>query len=85
MDEADGPVAYTTDLNFDDQTSVIHETEKGRLGTWRNDIPLFTTPFAWRNLTDQEIHEAIDDVLEGGGWLDVARAIEKLLREKNYG
>ena len=61
MDEVDGPVAYTTDLNFDDQTSVIHETEKGRLGTWCNDIPLFTTPFAWRNLTDQEIHDAIDD------------------------
>ena len=37
----------------------------------------------WVGLTDEEVSEAIDDVLEGGGWLDVARAIEQALKEKN--
>ena len=37
----------------------------------------------WVSLTDEEVSEAIDDVLEGGGWLDVARALEAKLREKN--
>ena len=39
----------------------------------------------WVSLTDEEVSEAIDDVLEGGGWLDVARALEAKLREKNHG
>ena len=37
----------------------------------------------WVGLTDEEVSDAIDDVLEGGGWLDVARAIEQALKEKN--
>ena len=37
----------------------------------------------WVSLTDEEVSEAIDDVLEGGGWLDVARALEAKLKEKN--
>ena len=37
----------------------------------------------WVGLTDEEVSEAIDDVLEGGGWLDVARALEAKLKEKN--
>ena len=39
----------------------------------------------WVGLTDEEVSDAIDDVLEGGGWLDVARAIEQALKEKNHG
>ena len=39
----------------------------------------------WVGLTDEEVSEAIDDVLEGGGWLDVARALEAKLKEKNHG
>ena len=38
----------------------------------------------WVGLTDEEVCNAIDDVLEGGGWLDVARAIEQALKEKNH-
>jgi hypothetical protein len=34
-------------------------------------------------LTDEEVMLVMDDVLEGGGWLDVARAIEAKLKEKN--
>ena len=39
----------------------------------------------WVGLTDEEVSEVIDNVLEGGGWLDVARAIEQALKEKNHG
>ena len=45
---------------------------------------LYTAPpKQWVSLTDQEVWEAIDDVLEGGGWLDVARTLEQAFREKN--
>ena len=37
----------------------------------------------WVGLTDEEVSDVIDGVLEGGGWLDVARAIEQALKEKN--
>lgn len=37
----------------------------------------------WQGLTDQEVFEAIEDVLEGGGWLDVARALEAAIKRKN--
>ena len=37
----------------------------------------------WVSLTDEEVSDAIDDVLEGGGWLDVARALEAAIKEKN--
>lgn len=95
MQEVDGPVAYTTDLNFDDQTSVIHETEKGKLGTWRNDIPLYTSPFAWRGLTKEEIAQGPQEVLPAlygrWGWAEkeafeaVVAWAEAKLKEKNGG
>ena len=37
----------------------------------------------WVGLTDEEVSDVIDNVLEGGGWLDVARAIEQALKERN--
>ena len=47
--------------------------------------PLYAAPpkKQWVGLTDEEVSEVIDNVLEGGGWLDVARAIEQALKEKN--
>ena len=39
----------------------------------------------WVGLTDEEVMLVMDDVLEGGGWLDIARAIEAKLKEKNNG
>ena len=44
---------------------------------------LYAAPKQWVGLTDEEVSDVIDDVLEGGGWLDVARAIEQALKEKN--
>ncbi len=35
------------------------------------------------SLTDEEVLEAIDDVLEGCGWLDVTRALEAAIKRKN--
>ena len=37
----------------------------------------------WVSLTDEEVSDVIDDVLEGGGWLDVARALEAAIKNKN--
>ena len=50
-----------------------------------NRSPLYAAPKQWVSLTDQEVCEAIDDVLEGGGWLDVSRALEAKIKEKNHG
>jgi hypothetical protein len=44
---------------------------------------LYVAPKQWVGLTDEEVSDVIDNVLEGGGWLDVARAIELALKEKN--
>jgi hypothetical protein len=44
---------------------------------------LYAAPKQWVGLTDKEVFDAIDDVLEGGGWLDVARALEEAIKRKN--
>ena len=47
-------------------------------------IPLYTVPpKQWVGLTDEEVSDVIDNVLEGGGWLDVARALEAAIKRKN--
>jgi len=47
--------------------------------------PLYTAPpkKEWVGLTDEEVSDVIDGVLEGGGWLDVARALEAAIKDKN--
>ncbi len=47
--------------------------------------PLYTAPpkKQWVSLTDQEVWQAIDNALEGGCWLDVARVLEQAFKEKN--
>lgn len=44
---------------------------------------LYVAPKQWVGLTDEEVSDAIDDVLEGGGWLNVARALEAAIKRKN--
>jgi len=44
---------------------------------------LYVAPKQWVGLTDEEVSDVIDNVLEGGGWLDVARALESAIKEKN--
>jgi alkylhydroperoxidase/carboxymuconolactone decarboxylase family protein YurZ len=85
LEEKQEPVAWTSSLDFDDDDQeIIPAKDKGKLGTSNCDIPLYTAPKReWVGLTDEEVSEVIDNVLEGGGWLDVARAIELALKEKN--
>jgi hypothetical protein len=47
--------------------------------------PLYTHPprREWQSLTEEEHLRIIDDTLEGGSTLDVARAIEQACKERN--
>jgi hypothetical protein len=47
--------------------------------------PLYTAPprREWQGLRNKEIVQIVTDNLTGGDWVDVARAIEAKLKEKN--
>ena len=82
--EKQEPVAWASSLDFDDDDQeIIPAKNKGKLGTSNCDIPLYATPKQWVGLTDEEVSDVIDNVLEGGGWLDVARALEAAIKRKN--
>ena len=84
LEEKQEPVAWASSLDFDDDDQeIIPAKDKGKLGASNCDIPLYITPKQWVSLTDQEVFDAIDDVLEGGGWLDVSRALEAAIKRKN--
>ena len=79
------PVAWISDSPTKGNGKQLHWT-KSEAWRWSSNItPLYTAPpkKQWVSLTDQEVWEAIDDVLEGGGWLDVARALEQAIKRKN--
>ena len=62
-------------------TDIAKQTgyNKGHVSRLRKEA----TKKEWVSLTDEEVSEAIDDALEGGGWLDVARALEEAIKRKN--
>jgi len=62
-------------------TDIAKQTgyNKGHVSRLRKEA----TKKEWVSLTDEEVWDAIDDVLEGGGWLDVARALEAAIKRKN--
>ena len=62
-------------------TDIAKQTgyNKGHVSRLRKEA----TKKEWVSLTDEEVLEAIDDVLEGGGWLDVTRALEAAIKRKN--
>jgi hypothetical protein len=62
-------------------TDIAKQTgyNKGHVSRLRKEA----TKKEWVSLTDEEVWNAIDDVLEGGGWLDVARVLEAAIKEKN--
>ena len=62
-------------------TDIAKQTgyNKGHISRLRKEA----TKKEWVSLTDEEVWEAIDDVLEGGGWLDVAKALEVAIKRKN--
>jgi hypothetical protein len=49
-------------------------------------MPLYTHPprREWQGLRNKEIVQIVTDNLTGGDWVDVARAIEAALKEKNH-
>ena len=79
------PVAWISDSPTKGNGKQLHWT-KSEAWRWSSNItPLYTAPpkREWVGLTDEEISEVIDDVLEGGGWLDVSRALEAAIKRKN--
>jgi hypothetical protein len=52
---------------------------------WLNSRPLYYDPprREWRGLTEEEKLQILDDTMEGGDLMDMARAIEQALKEKN--
>jgi hypothetical protein len=50
-------------------------------------FPVYTHPprREWQGLRNKEIVQIVTDNLTGGDWVDVARAIEAKLKEKNHG
>lgn len=84
------PVAYASDVEFDDETEIIPAEQKGKLGTAGLRIPLYIKPPAskpWVGLTDEEKSDlwcestGRDCVNEDTHVF--ADAIEAKLREKN--
>ena len=72
--------------NYDDWVWPESALEQAK----RNTIEAITalrqaleTDKQWVGLTDEEVSDVIDGVLEGGGWLDVARALEAAIKDKN--
>lgn len=87
LEEKQEPVAWISDSPTKGNGKQLHWT-KSEAWRWSSNItPLYTAPLKreWVGLTDEEVSDVIDNVLEGGGWLDVARAIEQALKEKNHG
>ena len=79
------PVAWISDSPTKGNGKQLHWT-KSDAWRWSSNItPLYTAPQKKQlvGLTDEEVSDVIDNVLEDGGWLDVARAIEQALKEKN--
>ena len=85
------PVAWASSLDFDDDDQeIIAAKDKGKLGTNNCDIPLYTAPKQWVELTDEEIQDLsyLSQKIDEGNaaWFDrlgFAKAIEQALKEKN--
>ena len=82
------PVAWITNGGKGElwwHRSSKFDEEGNLIGPNQDDIPLYTAPpkKEWVGLTDEEVSDVIDGVLEGGGWLDVARALEAAIKDKN--
>ena len=82
------PVAYASDVEFDDETEIIPAEQKGKLGTAGLRIPLYIDPPAskpWVGLTTNELDEIDAPIRERGSATiaEIYRAIEAKLREKN--
>ena len=75
-------------VQYEPKTSEVYEVVddpnlQAQMRLRRRDDISPKMPHQWQGLTDEEVSDVIDDVLEGGGWLDVARALEAAIKRKN--
>lgn len=89
-DDAEEPVAwmYPDDIERFKTNETFAQAYSIKCGspTQGTTEPLYLHPAPQRSfvrLSEEEICIVMDNVLEGGGWSDVARAIEDALEEKN--
>jgi len=72
------PIAWATDLEFDEQTRIIHSSEKRKSRFNDYNVPIYVTPFEWRGLNDKEYEE-----LSKVAHVEVIAKIENMLRDRN--
>ena len=81
------PVAYASDVEFDEQTEIIPAEQKGQLGTAGLRIPLYTRPqpAAWVGLEKKDMPDGEDPMYDHKYFIaGMVWANNKLL-EKNGG
>lgn len=76
------PVAWTTDIEFDEDTEVIPAKEKGKLGTDMLDIPLYTAPpqREWKDISTVESKLLWNNTKKPSAF---AKAVSAKLKEYN--
>ena len=79
-------IRQTGNRNFEETIHVINGKEAKHLCAWLNSLNTHPAP-SWVGLSDDEIEQAILSKNKEGAWwgmcLDIARAIETKLKEKN--
>jgi hypothetical protein len=72
------PIAWATDLEFDEETRVIHGSKKHKDRYELYTVPIYVTPFEWNGLNDKEYEE-----LSKVAHVEVIAKIENMLRDRN--
>jgi len=79
-------IRQTGNRNFEETIHVVNGKEAKHLCAWLNSLNTHPAP-SWVGLSDDEIEQAILSKNKEGAWwemcLDIARAIETKLKEKN--
>jgi len=72
------PIAWATDLEFDEQTRIIHSSEKRKNRFHDYNVPIYVIPFEWNGLNDKDYEE-----LSKFTRVEVIAKIENMLRDRN--
>jgi hypothetical protein len=87
LEQEQGPVAWASTLDFDDDDiEIIPAKAKGKLGTSNCDIPLYTAPpkREWVGLTDEEVAQSLKESwVTEQAWQSAVWWAEAKLKEKN--
>ncbi len=77
------PVAWTTDIEFDDDTEIIPSKIKGKIGTAEMDIPLYAAPpqrNGWQELSEYDVDKIVK---AASGKESAVYLAEAKLKDKN--